>query len=360
MRPTIDLSYRQYLELEKIAFGAFAPLTGFMTETDFHSVVETMRLPDGKPFPLPVLLDIDRAQATRFPSDIVALRYRGEEVGEIAITSRFTCDRSAVAAKVFGTSDVNHPGVAQLMQMGDLFVGGPVRMSRRSSQCVVRGELTPVETRAWFAMKGWNTVAGFQTRNIPHRAHEHLLRLALEVVDGLFVQPLVGWKKAGDCSPAAILTAYHTLIDGFLPSERVLLGVLSTSMRYAGPREAVFHAIVRRNYGCTHFIVGRDHAGVGGYYGRYDAQALAKRLEPDLGIAILPFAGPYRCSRCGGMVTERSCPHRTTHPDAITEISGTAVRDALRNGARRADDWIRPEVLDSLQAMPVLIGENEP
>jgi len=359
-RTTLDLSYRQYLELEKLAIGAFAPLTGFMTELEFHGVVDSMRLPDCEPFPLPVVLDVTRPQAaTLRGGDTVSLAFRGQHVGELDVTSQFRCDRLAAARRIFGTDDDRHPGVAHFMRLGEIFVGGPVRLSGRVQDDRPAGELTPSETRALFAERGWRTVTGFQTRNIPHRAHEHLLRLALEIVDGLFIQPLVGWKKAGDCAPAAILTAYRTLIDDFLPRERVCLGMLSTAMRYAGPREAVFHAIVRRNYGCTHFIVGRDHAGVGGFYGRYEAQTLARELEPDLGIRILPFAGPYRCARCGGIVTERTCPHRETHPEAISEISGTAVRDALGRSGHCDTDWIRPEVLDSLRDVSVLIGEDE-
>jgi sulfate adenylyltransferase len=274
--------------------------------------------------------------------------------------SRFSCDKGAVAEKVFGTRDSRHPGVAHFLQLGEVFVGGPVRLGSRPSFEFSGDELTPEQARGAFAERGWKTVVGFQTRNIPHRAHEHLLRLALEIADGVFVQPLVGRKKRGDCTPEAILTAYRALIEGFLPRDRVVLGVLSTAMRYAGPREAVFHAIVRRNYGCTHFIVGRDHAGVGDYYGQYEAQALALRFNGELGIQILPFAGPFHCVQCGGIVTERTCPHRKTQPTAITEISGTAVRALLRAGGSCGPHWVRPEVLSSLGATPIFIEEDDP
>ena len=356
---TVDLTVRQYLELQNLATGAFAPLAGFMDETTFASVVARMRLPDGRIFPLPIVLDLREAQdaATRH-ADRLDLMFHGEAVGEVQVTSRFRCDKLAVAAQVYGTRDPRHPGVAHFLRMGDRFVGGPVRLTGRRLPGGSADELTPAETRAFFAARGWATIVGFQTRNIPHRAHEYLLRLALEVAEGLFIQPLVGWKKAGDCSPEAIFTAYRTLIDGFLQRDRILLGRLSTSMRYAGPREAVFHAMIRRNYGCTHFIVGRDHAGVSNYYGRYQAQALARELEGELGIVILPFGGPYYCSRCDGIVTERTCPHRDSAPDAITEISGTAVRDALSAGAGHAA-WVRREVLESMRALTVLIEEDD-
>jgi sulfate adenylyltransferase len=348
------------LELEKLALGAFAPLRGFMREEEFVSVVDHLRLPTGQPFPLPVTLDLSLPQAESVcPGRSMVLVLEGEEVGEVHIESLFTCDKRAVAERVFGTGDERHPGVAHFLTLGEVFLGGPVHLIRRVRFDFSPNELTPEETRSIFRERGWSTVVGFQTRNIPHRAHEHLLRLALESADGLFIQPLVGRKKRGDCTPAAILTAYRTLIDGFLPRERVVLGVLSTAMRYAGPREALFHAIIRRNYGCTHFIVGRDHAGVGDYYGKYEAQRLALRYNGDLGIQILPFAGPYHCASCGGIVSERTCPHGASQPDAITEISGSAVRGILQAGAPCPADWIRPEILKSLQGTATFIEEDD-
>jgi sulfate adenylyltransferase len=354
----LSLNIRQYLELEKLADGAFQPVSRFMDEHEFHSVVETMRLPDGRLFPLPIVLDIAADhEAAVSRADSLALMFHGQRVGVLQISSVYRCDKQRAAQHIFATTDTSHPGVAHFLRMGNLFVGGPVTLERRAA-LGLGDQLTPAETRKVFASNGWTTITGFQTRNIPHRAHEHLQRLALEVTDGLFIQPLVGWKRRGDCSPAAILAGYRALIDGFLPNRRILLGALTTAMRYAGPREALFHAIIRRNYGCTHFIVGRDHAGVGNFYGRYEAQELARRLEPELGISILPFAGPYNCARCGGIVTERSCPHRDSAPESITEISGSAVRAALRAG-NGYPEWIRPEVLERLRGMQVLIEEDE-
>ena len=275
----IHLSHNQYLELEKIAIGAFAPLNGFMVEDEFRTVVRNMRLPNGQPFPLPVTLDLTKDEAHRLRGlSSVSLVFRDIEVGALEPNSIFTCDKKDTAQAVFGSLEGAHPGVAYFMRSEDWFVGGPVKLHKRIPLEFAELELEPAETRAIFKERGWKTVTGFQTRNVPHRAHEHLQRLSLEITDGLFIQPLVGRKKPGDYSPEAVLNGYRRLIEEFYPPQNVLLGILTTWMRYAGPREAVFHAIVRRNYGCTHFVVGRDHAGVGNYYGLYDAHELTKKF----------------------------------------------------------------------------------
>ena len=357
----VPINCRQYLELEKIALGAFAPLSGFMNEEVFRGVVDHMRLPDGAPFPLPVVLDLtaEQAKGIRVDEQLV-LVFREAEVGEVRVESLYLCDKEAEAQKIFGTRDARHPGVANFLEMGSVFVGGTVRFRQRIHLEFSDYELTPAQTRTYFKDRGWRTVVGFQTRNIPHRAHEYLLRLALEQADGLFIQPLVGWKKRGDCNPLAILTAYRTLIDRFLPKERVLLGVLSTSMRYAGPREALFHAIIRRNYGCNYFIVGRDHAGVGDYYGKYEAHELARRFNGELGIQILCCAGPFYCTLCGGIVTERSCPHLDIAPESTQQISGSIIRDMLSHGRQSLPaSLIRPEILESISHLSLFIEEED-
>ncbi len=356
----LPLNRRQYLELEKLAVGAFAPLRGFMNEDEFRSVVARMRLPGGHVFPIPIVLDVgaDLARALA-PGTCVSLLHDGAEVGRLAVESVFTCDKPAVAASVFKTADGAHPGVAHFLRMGSHFVGGPVTLTRRVRFEFSDYEVTPEEARAHFRRQGWQTVVGFQTRNVPHRAHEHLQRVALEQADGLFIQPLVGRKKRGDYNPLAILTGYRTLIDQFFPRDRVLLGVLSTAMRYAGPREAVFHAIIRRNYGCTHFIVGRDHAGVGDYYGKYEAHDLTRQFDGDLGITVMRLAGPYYCRRCGGIVTERTCQHPATAPQDTREISGTDVRRALLHEGDVSADFMRPEIIASLDGVPLFIEEDE-
>jgi sulfate adenylyltransferase len=261
-----------------------------------------------------------------------------------------------VARLVFGTDDANHPGVAYLYRQKEVFIGGPVRLLRRAQLDISEDELTPEQTRNLFAARGWKTVAGFQTRNVPHRAHEYLQRVALEHVDGLFIQPLVGHKRAGDYTPQAIMTGYRALVGQFLPKQNVVLGILSTAMRYAGPREAVFHALIRRNYGCTHFIVGRDHAGVGQWYARYDAHDLTRRFDGELGITILRLHGPYHCRICDGIVTEKTCPHAGS--SATREISGTDMRRILTGGATPDPALMRREVVSALRDVPLFIEDD--
>jgi sulfate adenylyltransferase len=354
------LTRDQYLELEKIGLGAFRPLNGFMREDEFNSVVDNLRLPNGEVFPLPVVLDIDAGTASHIRGrPLVSLIYDGVAVGELVPESIFSCDKPQAALKIFGTNDMAHPGVRNFVSGGDLFVGGPIALKRRAAFDISQYELTPEQTKAEFSRRGWRTVVGFQTRNVPHRSHEYLQRVALEQADGLFIQPLVGRKRANDYTPASIMTGYQTLISQFYPPDRVLLGILSTAMRYAGPREAMFHAIIRRNYGCTHFIIGRDHAGVGSYYGKYQAHELVRRYETELGIGILFLHGPYHCRRCDGIVTEQTCPHLITEPGATTEISGTMMRSMLSGGRAPEAHLMRPEIVNSLRGIQLFIQENE-
>lgn len=349
----LQLNRDQYLEFEKLGIGAFRPLHGFMNEDEFHAVVERSRLPGGEVFPLPIVLDVSSAQADRLSGqDEVALVYQGIEVGSLRPKSFFHCDRPAVTRRVFGTDDPRHPGVAHFFGLDDVFVGGAITLKRRVELEFSTYEFLPEQTKAMFAARGWKRVVGFQTRNVPHRAHEHLQRIALEQVDGLFIQPLVGRKKVGDYTPEAILRSYEELIRLFYNPDRVMLGILSTSMRYAGPREAVFHALVRRNYGCTHFIIGRDHAGVGNYYDKYAAHRYAQEFDGELGIEIMYMHGPYHCALCDGVVTEHTCPHPTSAPDAVTEISGTLMRALLLKEHKPDNHLMRAEIQN------VLVGVN--
>lgn len=353
------LNRRQYLELEKIGVGAFAPLRGFMDAREFRSVVDELHLPGGEPFPLPVVLDVSPEDATRVRrANRVALAYGGAVVGEMEPLDVFQVDRATAAEQLFGMTSTAHPGVAHFFRMAPWFVGGTVRLVQRVHFEFSAYELSPQETQRLFAERGWRTVVGFQTRNVPHRAHEHLHRLGLEIADGLFIQPLVGARKRGDFTPEAILAGYRVLIEQFYPAERVVLGILSTYMRYAGPREAIFHAIIRRNYGCTHFIVGRDHGGVGGLYGKYDAHELARRFDGRLGIEILPMAGPFHCGRCGGTATERTCGHRRTAPEVVREINASDVRRMLAEGVAPPPELMRSEVLAGLAGIPLFIEED--
>ena len=353
----IKLNRDQYLEAEKIGLGAFAPLTGFMTEDQFGGVVSNMRLPSGAPFTLPVVLDVDRDTAAAIRGrPKVTLIFEGEAVAEFDPQDEFSPNRRAVARSVFGTDDETHPGVRYLYRQKEIFVGGPMRLLKRKMLDISADELTPDQTRKIFSERGWKTIVGFQTRNVPHRAHEYLQRVALENADGLFIQPLVGHKRAGDFTPQAIMTGYRALVGGFLPKDRVVLGILSTAMRYAGPREAVFHAIIRRNYGCTHFIVGRDHAGVGNWYGRYDAHELTRRFDGDLGITVLRLHGPFHCRICDAIVSEKTCPHAGT--DAAREINGTDMRRILTGGAIPDPALMRPQIVAALRGVPLFIEED--
>ena len=356
MSMTLDLSLVQYLELEKIGLGAFLPLDGFMDEAQFTGVVDSMRLPSGDVFPLPVLLDVEPDVAAGMPvGEPVTLTHAGVVVGTLMPRDFFTCDRPAVARTVFGTDDESHPGVAHFMSLKPIFVGGQVELLERADVGIWHDQLVPADTKALFAELGWKRVVGFQTRNVPHRAHEYLQRIALEWADGLFVQPLIGQRRAGDFTPEAVLSGYRALIGRFLPEDRVVLGTLSTFMRFAGPREAVFHAIIRRNYGCTHFIVGRDHAGVGNWYGRYAAHDLAKQFESELGIEILRLSGPYFCEICDGVVTEKTCAHHGS--DVTRHINGSDMREILVGGGSPDPRLMRPEIVAALEGVPLFVDD---
>lgn len=351
---SIIIDRDQYLELEKIALGAFSPLTGFMDENEFVSVVENLRLPSGAVFSLPVILDIDDdcASAIR-DAGAVDLIFEGDVVGRLRPTDFFSCDRRYVARKVYGTEDPSHPGVNYFYGLKSVFVGGQVELLKRARFDISEYELTPADTKRIFREMGWERIVGFQTRNVPHRAHEYLLRVALEHTDGLFVQPLVGRKRAGDYAPMAVMLGYRALISNYFPQQRIVLGILSTLMRYAGPREAVFHALIRRNYGCTHFIVGRDHAGVGDWYGLYDAHELTRQFDGDLGIEIMRLKGPYHCEKCDGIATENTCAHWGT--DYVEQISGTYMRRILSSGKRPNPHLMRKEVVEALKGISCFI-----
>lgn len=353
---SINLRYDQYLELEKIGIGAFLPLNHFMNEDEFISVTENMRLPSGVPFPIPVFLDVEKEFVDLAKeADLIELLYEGIKVGTLLPESIYTCNKESIAQHVYGTSDKAHPGVARFYNSGNWFIGGETQLLKRVEGALHKYELTPEETKKIFDLKGWKTIVGFQTRNVPHRAHEYLQRVALEHVDGLFIQPLVGQKKKGDYTPEAVIIGYQALVDEFYPSNRVVLGILSTSMRYAGPREALFHALIRKNYGCTHFIVGRDHAGVGDYYEKYAAHQLLKSFEEELGIKIMYLHGPFYCSACDGISTEQTCPHIVTNPELTDQISGTLMRQILSGGSKPDKRFFRPEILEAIKDCKLFI-----
>lgn len=343
----ININQDQYLEIDKICVGAFSPLSGFMNEADFNSVVDSMRLLSGAPFPIPVVFDVDsETEQIIRTCDVVNLMFEGELVARLWPNDFFRCDRSLVAKKIYGTDSLEHPGVNYFFKLKQVFVGGRVEMLQSPNFEWKPYEFTPVQTKMLFKERGWERIVGFQTRNVPHRAHEYLLRVALENSDGLFIQPLVGRKKTGDYTPGAIIDGYRALMKNYFPKDRVLLGGLSTVMRYAGPREAVFHAIIRRNYGCTHFIVGRDHAGVGDWYGLYDAHNLTRQFDGDLGIQIMRLKGPFYCAKCDGIATENTCKH--IEEGSIQHISGTDMRRIFSGGEIPLPHLMRQEVVDAL------------
>lgn len=336
------------LEVEKIANGTFSPLRGFMGRKDVRSVLDDMQTADGMPWTIPIVFHARPADVHGLsPGDRAAIWNVEEEKisGTITVAEIYDYDKADFTAKVFGTSDPNHPGVGQVLKWGEKLVAGEIELIERSTPVIPhRFEQSPAEVRDEIRKRGWKTIVGFQTRNLGHRAHEHLQKTALEQVDGLLVHPLVGWKKKGDMLPETILEGYELLIENYYVKANVHLAGLTTAMRYAGPREAVFHAIIRKNFGCTHFIVGRDHAGVGNYYEKYAGHRIFDRLKGDLGIQPMRLHGPCYCHRCGSCVTEHTCPHT----DQWHDISGTEVRAMIGKGVRPPASFMRPEIADFL------------
>ena len=332
-------------DLRALATGAYSPLTAFMGAKQHQSVLESMRLPDGLLWPIPVCLGLP--DGIRVDGGRLALRDpAGRLLGMLEVAEVFDRDRTAEARLVYGTGDPAHPGVARVLEAPSRAVAGPIQAVLEPLEGPV-GEraLTPAATRQVFAERGWASVVGFQTRNPVHRAHEYLMKCALEMVDGLLLHPLVGPTKEGDVPATVRMRAYEAVLDYF-PASRVLLAALVAPMRYAGPREAILHALVRKNYGCTHFIVGRDHAGVGSYYGPFDAQQLLASLPAeDLGIVALRFDNAFWCRRCGSMATTKTCPHPE---DQHVALSGTKVRAMLASGQLPPPEFSRSEVASLL------------
>lgn len=343
--PKVPLTPVAESDLEMIAVGALSPLTGFMGQADYTRVVAEMRLENGLPWSMPITLPVEQslADSLRVGQEVALVAGDGLIVGLLTISDKFGYDKTTEGQNVFRTTDVKHPGVARLMSQGDVLLAGDIWLiERRANREFEEFRHEPAQTRRMFAQRGWRRVVGFQTRNPIHRSHEYIQKTALEICDGLFLHPLVGETKGDDIPADVRMMSYQALLRDYYPPERVLLGVFPAAMRYAGPREAIFHALCRKNYGCTHFIVGRDHAGVGKYYGAYDAQKIFENFGADeLGITPLFFEHTFYCRKCGGIVSAKTCPH--SDADRLI-ISGTQVRQMLERGEMLPPEFTRPEV----------------
>ena len=331
-------------DLELLATGALSPLTGFMVREDYDRVVQEMRLYGGLIWSIPVTLAVteDEAESISEGEDI-ALWQQETPLAIMTVAEKYQRDPAKEAREAYRTEDEAHPGVARLHRHGNTLLGGEIwLLNWPQPREFPEFRHTPAQTRRMFARRGWRRIVGFQTRNPIHRAHEYIQKTALEITDGLLLHPLVGETKADDIPAEVRMRSYEAILRDYYPADRVLLGVFPAAMRYAGPREAIFHALARKNYGCTHFIVGRDHAGVGNYYGTYDAQNIFEESEPEeIGITPLFFDYTFYCRKCGAVVSAKTCPH--SKEDWIY-LSGTQVRQMLERGEMLPEEFTRPEV----------------
>jgi sulfate adenylyltransferase len=353
---TVQLDQNLFFDFVNIASGAYSPLTGFLSQNDFLKVVNDMTLESGAPWTLPIVLDISTDTANAIsPGDRVGLTGPdGDPIGVLDADEIYRYNAEESCEKIFGTSDPEHPGVEMFDSKESFFLGGDIKAFADAEISNNDHYLKPEETRVLFNMNGWDTVVGFQTRNVPHRAHEYLQKSALEQTDGIFIQPKIGEKKDGDYANDAILSGYNTLISEYYPDDAVVLAMFSSRMWYAGPREAVFDSLVRKNYGCTQFIIGRDHAGVGDYYGDFESQEIFDRIG-DVGIEPLYYHYAFFCRKCDGVVSEKICPHESA--DRV-EPSGTKLRNTLSDGELPDSKLMRPEVAERVLEMDsVFVGE---
>ncbi|NEO37177.1 MAG: sulfate adenylyltransferase [Moorea sp. SIOASIH] len=347
--PRVTLDKRAVSDLEMIAIGGFSPLTGFMTKEDYESVVDRMRLANNLPWSVPITLSVTSEVAAPLQEGgLVRLDdTSGRFIGVLELTEKYPYDKTHEAVQVYRTDEDKHPGVKVVYDQGEINLAGSVwLLERLPHPQFPTYQIDPEQSRAMFSEQGWKTVVGFQTRNPIHRAHEYIIKCALETVDGLFLHPLVGATKSDDIPADVRMRCYEIMLENYFPNNRVILAINPAAMRYAGPREAIFHALVRKNYGCTHFIVGRDHAGVGDYYGTYDAQHIFDQFEPgELGIMPMKFEHAFYCTRTQGMATAKTSP---STPEQRIHLSGTKVRKMLREGELPPPEFSRPEVAAEL------------
>ncbi|WGV25227.1 sulfate adenylyltransferase [Halotia branconii] len=355
--PRVQLDERTVSDLEMIAIGGFSPLTGFMNQADYDRVVTQMRLANGLVWSIPITLSVIQEVATSLKEgDLIRLdNPQGEFIGVLQLTQKYHYDKTREAINVYRTDDAKHPGVQVVYNQGAVNLAGDIWLLQRDRHAHFPAyQIDPAASRQMFKDKGWQTIVGFQTRNPIHRAHEYIQKCALETVDGLFLHPLVGATKEDDIPADVRMRCYEILLEHYYPQNRVILAINPAAMRYAGPREAIFHALVRKNYGCTHFIVGRDHAGVGDYYGTYDAQYIFDEFEPsELGIVPMKFEHAFYCMRTKQMATTKTSPSK---PEERVHLSGTKVREMLRRGELPPPEFSRPEVAAELaRAMRVQV-----
>ena len=346
--PKVPLNEREVADLEMIACGAMSPLEGFMTAADYRSVVDSMHLANGLAWSVPVVLSAkDQHDQCQLWDRVALTDASGNPLAIMQVEDWYRADHQHEAEMVLRTIDTAHPGVQYLQTIAPVYLGGSIELiAPIPKRDFAQYRLEPKETRVLFAAKGWERIAAFQTRNPIHRAHEYLQKCALELADGLLIHPLVGETKAGDTPAEVRMRCYEVLIEHYYPKDRVVLSVFPAAMRYAGPREAIFHALIRKNYGCTHFIVGRDHAGVGNYYGTYDAQLIFREFTPEeIDITPLFFDHSFFCRRCGNMATTKTCPHGKE--DHVI-LSGTKVREMLAAGELPPPEFTRAEVAQIL------------
>lgn len=347
--PRVQLDERSFSDVVMIAIGAFSPLTGFMEQEDYETVVTDMRLASGLPWSIPITLSVTEevAEPLKEGSWVRLDDPEGQFVGILELTQKYRYNKTHEATNVYRTDDIKHPGVAVVYNQGPINLAGPIWLMQRDPHPLFpKYQIDPVQSRQLFVEKGWKTVVGFQTRNPVHRAHEYIQKCALEIVDGLFLHPLVGATKSDDIPADVRMRCYEILLENYFPQDRVILAINPAAMRYAGPREAIFHAIVRKNYGCTHFIVGRDHAGVGDYYGTYDAQYIFDEFKPEeLGIIPMKFEHAFYCTRTQSMATTKTSP---STPEERVHLSGTKVREMLRRGELPPPEFSRPLVAAEL------------
>jgi sulfate adenylyltransferase len=344
--PSLDISADLRNDIENIADGVFSPLEGFVAQDDFQSILKHGRLKNGLAWTIPIILDVDKqtAQTMKDFKDVY-LREGGDNFGILYVEDIYPFDKRAAMESIYQTSDIGHPGVNKMTNMKDWLVGGKIEVIKRIPQSPLRAyRMHPTETRSEITKRGWKTIVGFQTRNVPHIAHEMLQKAALNIYDGLLISPLIGKKKPGDFRDEIILAAYKSLMENYYPKARAIFVTLHTEMRYAGPREAIHHAIMRKNFGCSHFIVGRDHAGVGDYYHPFAAHEIFKEY-PDLDIRPVFFPSFYYCKKCLSYANDRNCPHDTKFKE---ELKGTNIRKMVSSGVIPPIHLMRPEVVNTI------------